>query len=94
VEDSDGSVIISAVYLPLKHIVKQEQLETFYNTLEQRFIGGVDYNAKHTAWGSHLITPRGREIYKTMEHLRARHFSTGEPTYWPSDRNKRTVIPP
>jgi hypothetical protein len=23
-----------------------------------------------------------------MEHLHLRHFSTGEPTYWPSDRNK------
>jgi hypothetical protein len=33
VEDSVGSLIISAVYLPPKYIVKQEQLETFYNTL-------------------------------------------------------------
>jgi hypothetical protein len=88
VEDSLGSLIISAVYLPPKHIVKQEQLETFYNTLGQQFIAGGDYNAKHTAWGSRLIMPRGREIYKTMEHLHLRHLSTGEPTFWPSDRNK------
>jgi hypothetical protein len=33
VEDSVGSLIISAVYLAPKHIVKQEQLEGFYNTL-------------------------------------------------------------
>jgi hypothetical protein len=88
VEDAVGSLIISAVYLPPKHNVKQEQLETFYNTLGQQFIAGGDYNAKHTAWGSRLITPRGRKIYKTMEHLHLRHLSTGEPTYWPSDRNK------
>jgi hypothetical protein len=81
VEGSVGSLIISAVYLPPKHIAKQEQLETFYNTLGQRFIAGGDYNAKHTAWGSRLITPRGREIYKTIEHLL--HLSMGEPTYWP-----------
>jgi hypothetical protein len=88
VEDSVGSLIISAVYLPPKHIVKQKQLETFYNTLGQWFIASGDYNAKHTAWGSHLITPRGRKMYKTMEHLHLRHLSTGEPTYWPSDRYK------
>jgi hypothetical protein len=68
VEESVGSLIISAVYLPPKHTVKQEQLETFYNTLGQRFIAGGDYYDKHTAWGSRIITPRGREIYKTMEH--------------------------
>jgi hypothetical protein len=88
VEDSVGSLIISAVYLPPKHIVKREQLERFYNTLGQRFIAVGDYNAKHTAWGSRPITPREREIYKTMEHLHLRHLSMGEPTYWPSDRNK------
>jgi hypothetical protein len=49
VEHSVGSLIIAAVYLRPKHIVKQEQLETFYNTLGQRFIAGGDYNAKHTA---------------------------------------------
>jgi exonuclease III len=85
---SVGSLIISAVYIPPRHIVKQEQLETFYNSLGQRFIAGGDYNAKHAAWGSQLITPREREIYKTMEHLHLRHLSTGEPTYWPSDRHK------
>jgi hypothetical protein len=79
-EDSVGSLIISAVYLPPKHIVKQEQLETFYNTVRQRFIAGGDHNAKHAAWGSRLITPRRREIYKTMEHLHLRHLSTDEPT--------------
>jgi hypothetical protein len=79
---------VSAVYLPLKHVVKQEQLETFYNTLGQWFIAGCAYNAKDTSWGSRLITPRGREIYKTMQRLHLRHLSTGEPTYWPSDRNK------
>jgi hypothetical protein len=58
-EDSVSSLIISADYLPPKHIVKQEQLETFHNTLGQQFIAGGDYNTKHTAWGSRLITPRG-----------------------------------
>jgi hypothetical protein len=87
VEDSVGLLIISAVYLPPKHTVKQEQLEDFYNTLGRRFIAGGDYNAKHTDWVSRIITPRGREIFKTMERNNLKHLSTWEPTYWPSDKN-------
>jgi hypothetical protein len=75
------------VYLQAKYSVKQEQLEEFYNTLGHRFIAGGDYNAKHTDWGSRLITPRGHELLKTMERNNLKHLSTGEPTYWPSDRN-------
>jgi hypothetical protein len=67
VEDSDGPLTISAVYLPPKHAIRQEQLEEFYNTLGSRFIAGGDYNAKHTDWGSRLISPRGREVLKTIE---------------------------
>jgi hypothetical protein len=64
VEDSVGSLIISAVYLPPKHIVKQEKLETFYNILGQRFIAGSDYNSKHTAWGSLSLCPEDEKSTK------------------------------
>jgi hypothetical protein len=30
----------------------------------------------------------GHEVLKTMERNNLKHLSTGEPTYWPSDRNK------
>jgi hypothetical protein len=82
VEDTFGPLTIPAVYLPPKHKVKQE-LENF-NTLGRRFIAGGEYNAKHTDWGSRLISPRGRVVHKTIE----RNLSTGKPTYWPSGRNK------
>jgi hypothetical protein len=29
-------------------------------------MAGGDYNAKHTDWVFRLITPRGREVLKTM----------------------------
>jgi hypothetical protein len=88
VEDSVGLLTISAAYLPPKYTVKQEQLEDFYNTLRRWFIVGGDYNAKHTNWGSRLITPRGRKVLKMMEKNNLKHLSTREPMYWPSDRNK------
>jgi hypothetical protein len=61
---------------------------TTRHLLGQRFISGGHYNAKHTAWGSRLITPRRRVVYKTMERLHLRHLPSGEPTYWPFDNNK------
>jgi hypothetical protein len=82
-----GPLTVSAVYPPPKHTVKQVQLAAFYSTLGHRFIAGGDYNTKNTDWGSRLITPRGREILRTMEQLN-HHLSTGVPTYWPSDRYK------
>jgi hypothetical protein len=58
--------------VPPKHIVKQEQLEIFYNTFGQRFIAGSDYNAKHTAWGSRVTTqdllPRDTTPLKHSPH--------------------------
>jgi hypothetical protein len=88
VEDYTIPLTVSAAYIPSKHTVKQVQLTAFYNTFGRRFIAGGDYNAKYTYWGSRLITPRGREVLKTMEQLHLQHLSTGEPTYWPSDHNK------
>jgi exonuclease III len=52
VEDTTGVLTISAVYLPPKHTILQEQLEEYYYTLGHRFIAGGDYNTKHTNWGS------------------------------------------
>jgi endonuclease/exonuclease/phosphatase family metal-dependent hydrolase len=63
-------------------------LENLYNTLRHRFIAGGDYNAKHTDWASRLITPRGHKLLKTIERNKLKCLSTGEPTCWPSERNK------
>jgi hypothetical protein len=89
VEDSAGHLTITAVCLPPKHTVCKAQLEDFYNTLGPRFIAGGDYNAKHNDWGSRLIiTPRDREVHKTLVSNNTSHLSMGHPTYWPSDVHK------
>jgi predicted porin len=67
VDYSVNLLTISAVYRPPNHIVKQDQWEDCYNTLECRFIAGGDYNANHTFWGSRHITPKGCEVLKAME---------------------------
>jgi hypothetical protein len=86
--DPSGPLTISAVYFPPNPTITLDHLESYYYSLDQRFLSGGDYNAKHPAWGSRLITPRGRVLFNTMERLHLRHLSTGEPTYWPSNLHK------
>lgn len=85
VEEWNGPIIIASIYCPPKYAIKKEMFQQFYDTLGPRFIAGGDYNAKHTHWGSRLITPKGRELLKTMDANNLDYISTGEPTYWPTD---------
>ena len=56
--------------------------------ISNRFLAGGDYNVKHTIWGSRLISPKGRQLKLAIDSLHLNVFSTGEPTYWPTDINK------
>jgi len=53
-----------------------------------RFQIGGDWNAKHTAWGARLITPKGRNLLAAISNYNCHYFSTGGPTYCPTDPNK------
>ena len=90
VEDSNGNFTLSAVYCPPKYSISQEKFTEFFNSLGFRFIAGGDYNAKHPWWGSRSLTPnpKGRQLYATLKSQNLTPISTGEPTYWPSDKNK------
>lgn len=87
-EEWSGECVLAAVYCPPKHAIKQDQFTDFFKTLGTKFIAGGDYNAKHTHWGSRLITTKGKELLNSMKENKLLSFSTGEPTYWPSDRKK------
>lgn len=88
VEDWLGPLTISAVYCPPKHKIKENDFALYFKTLENRFISGGDYNAKHPQWGSRLLSPKGRKLHKAMEYLKLDSVFTGEQTYWPTDRRK------
>jgi hypothetical protein len=83
-----GPLTLAAVYLLPNQTIHQEQLENFYHSLGYRFIAGGDYNAKHTNWGSRIISSRGRVLLKTMENNNLKPLSSRKPTYWPTDREK------
>jgi hypothetical protein len=49
---------------------------------------GGEWDAKHTNWGSRLITPKGRNLLQSITNYNCSYLSKGEPTHWPSDPNK------
>lgn len=81
-------LVLSSIYCPPNHSIKSEQFQEFFDTLGPKFIALGDWNAKHFQWGSRLISPRGRELFRAMQRKNYNHLSTGEPTYWPSDPDK------
>lgn len=90
VEDWIGPITIAAIYSPPKHAIKQNQYTEFFKTLGNRFIAGGDYNAKHSWWGSrsNTPTPKGKQLFLSMQENNLQAVSTGSPTYWPTDRRK------
>lgn len=83
-----SKIDIYSVYFPPRFSVKCEQFNKFFKSIGNSFIVGGDFNAKHTWWGSRLINPKGRELYKCISSNHYNVLSTGSPTYWPSDSNK------
>jgi hypothetical protein len=79
---------VSAIYCPPRYSIHANEYKILFNKLNSRFIIGGDFNAKHTHWGSRLITPKGRELYKAAVARGCEFVSTGKPTYWPTDHNK------
>jgi hypothetical protein len=87
-EDRSEPVVLSAVYCPPRHSISDEMFSQFFNSLGNRFIAGGDWNAKHTFWGSRISVTRGRELKKCVERNKLLAWSTGTPTYWPTELRK------
>ena len=92
VHDTNGPVTITSLYSPPRHSIHSNQYSDFFKSLGHKFIVGGDFNAKHSLWGSHSLNPKGRELFKSIQINRLQQISTGEPTYWPSDINKRPDV--
>ena len=76
------------LYTALPDSIAKEDFDYFLDTLGNRFIAGGDYNAKHTQWGSRLITVRGKNLLNSIISNNLNYLTTYEPTYWPTDTNK------
>jgi len=88
VNDGNNDLTVTAIYCPPQGGADETKFTDFFRKLGNRFIVGGDYNAKHTHWGSRLITQKGRALFKTINTINAGTISTRKPTYWPTDPNK------
>ena len=79
---------VSAAYCPPRHAPSSATYAAFFQSLGPRFLAGGDWNAKHTTWGARLITPKGRTLLSAIHGCHCTYYSTGEPTYWPTDHHK------
>lgn len=82
------SIVVSSIYCPPNHSIRTDDFNLFFASLGPKFIAAGDFNAKHTHWGSRLITPRGRQLFDTILQKGYDIASCGNPTYWPTDRRK------
>lgn len=85
---TNGTIVVSAVYCPPKYKITEAMFAHYFGTLGNRFVSGGDWNAKHTFWGSRLITTRGRQLKMCADNYNLMTVSTSEPTYWPTDTSK------
>jgi hypothetical protein len=81
-------ITIAAIYSPPRHTTSCQEYEDFLIQLGPHFLVAGDWNAKHTAWGSRLTTPKGRNLLTVMQQNNLNYMSMGEPTYWPTDLKK------
>ncbi|KMQ85661.1 rna-directed dna polymerase from mobile element jockey-like protein, partial [Lasius niger] len=79
---------VAAIYCPPRNSPTREDYINLFKILGNHFVIGGDYNAKHTYWGSRLITGKGKEFYLAGKKYKSEFISSGSPTYWPSDPMK------
>ena len=61
-QHNNADLNVTAAYCPPRHSIKKDQFIAELNSLGPRFIVEGDFNAKHTEWGSRLITTKNREL--------------------------------
>ena len=83
---------IASVYCPPRYSPDAAVFDDLIQRLGNNFILGGDFNAKHHAWGSRTYSPRGRVLHDITTRHNCIPVSSGDPTYWPKDPNKRPDV--
>lgn len=79
---------VASIYCPPRSKIAKNDFIDLFEVLGPKFIIGGDFNSKHTFWGSRCISTKGRQLFKACMASCVDFFSTGKPTYWPTDRAK------
>ncbi|KAL1448307.1 hypothetical protein WDU94_003690 [Cyamophila willieti] len=75
-----------------RKVLSEDEWSTIFKDLGNTWILGGDFNCKHTAWSSRLTNTKGRYLYNTMQRYKVEAISTGSPTHFPSDPNKKPDV--
>ena len=88
-KQSGANLNIAAAYCPPAHKIEKKQFMDVFAKLGPQFVIAGDFNVKHTAWGSRLITPKkGNELLRAINESSSHYHSSRKPTYWPTDPTK------
>ncbi|KAF0699498.1 Uncharacterized protein FWK35_00037541, partial [Aphis craccivora] len=85
-------ITIAAIYSPPKHNVSYQNFSNYFNTINNNFIIGGDYNAKHQSWGCRANNPRGNVLFNFVNTRKFKVLAPPGPTYWPSSPHKNPDI--
>ncbi|KAL4098126.1 hypothetical protein QTP88_022788 [Uroleucon formosanum] len=85
-------ITVAVIYSPPKHNVSYEHFSNYFNTINNNFIIGGDYNAKHQSWGCRVNNPRGNILYNFVNSKKYKVLAPPGPTYWPSSPHKNPDI--
>ena len=69
-----SNIVVSALNCPPRHSISKEQFSSFFDTLGPKFLAGGDHKAKHTNWGSRLITPKRRSLFNSIMFWRFGYY--------------------
>lgn len=79
--------------LPPQHNVTIIQFTDYFNTFQNNFIIGGDFNAKHQSWGCRVNNPQGVTLYNFTNSKSFKVLAPPEPKIrWPSSSHKISDI--
>lgn len=82
-------ISIASIYNPPRYRLEADEYKNIFDQLSPSFIIGGDFNLKHTFFGSRITNEKGKILYQVMTEEKCHVASTGKPTYWPTDLNKK-----
>ena len=82
------TINLAAMNSQPRNRIEVEDYDNFLHHFGNKFIVGGDWNAKHTNWGSCIVTPKRKNLLKYITNCNCSYLSKGEHNYWPSDPNQ------
>lgn len=73
-------LMIVSICNPPCHSISTDEYQEYLTTLGPYFLVAGNRNAKHSAWGSRLITPKRRNLLQEIQRNNVNYLSTDETT--------------